>query len=80
MITLAKRLTSQRFVYKVHSSRLRRAKWDLNLSIQEARENKELIALSESQIMRFIDEINGITTPELHIADIKRKIKRLKKI
>ena len=75
---MAKRLTSQRFVYKVHSSRLRRAKWDLNLSIQEARENKELIALSESQIMRFIDEINGITTPELHIADIKRKIKRLK--
>lgn len=75
---MAKHLTSQRFVYKVHSSRLRRAKWDLNLSIQEARENKELIALSESQIMRFIDEINGITTPELHIADIKRKIKRLK--
>lgn len=76
---MAKHLTSQRFVYKVHSARLRRAKWDLNLTVAQARENKELISLSESQLMRFIDEINGITNPELHIADIKRQIKRLRR-
>jgi mannose/fructose/N-acetylgalactosamine-specific phosphotransferase system component IIB len=71
-------LTSQRFVYKIHSSRLRRAKWNLQLTIKQARENKELIALSESQLMRFIDEINGITNPESHISDIKNNIKKLK--
>lgn len=75
---MSKHLTSQRFVYKIHSSRLRRAKWNLSLTINQARENKELIALSESQMMRFIDELNGITNPEQHISDIKSQIKKLK--
>ena len=75
---MSKHLTSQRYVYKIHSSRLRRAKWNLQLTVSQARENKELIALSESQMMRFIDELNEITNPELHILDIKSQIKRLK--
>ena len=75
---MGKHLTSQRFVYKIHTSRLRRAKWNLTLTINQARENKELIALSESQMMRFIDELNGITNPEIHISDIKLQIKKLK--
>lgn len=75
---MSKHLTSQRYVYKIHSSRLRRAKWNLQLTVNQARENKELIALSESQMMRFIDELNGITNPELHISNIKSQIKRLK--
>ena len=44
----------------------------------QARENQELIALSESQIMRFIDEINNITNAELKISNIKSQIKKLK--
>lgn len=76
---MSKHLTSQRYIFKIRSSRLRRKKWKLNLSINEARENQELIALSESQIMRWIDELNGITNPELHISSIKSKIKKLKK-
>ena len=75
---MSKHLTSQRYVFKIHSSRLRRAKWSLQLTINQARENKELIALSESQMMRFIDELNGIINPELHISDIKSQIKKLK--
>ena len=75
---MSKHLTSQRFVYKIHSSRLRRGKWNLTLTINQARENKELISLSESQMMRFIDELNGITNPEIHISDIKSQIKKLK--
>lgn len=75
---MSKHLTSQRYVFKIHSSRLRRSKWNLQLTVNQARENKELIALSESQMMRFIDELNGITNPELHISDIKSKIKGLK--
>ena len=75
---MSKHLTSQRYVYKIHSSRLRRAKWNLQLTVNQARENKELIALSESQMMRFIDELNGIDNPELHISDIKSQIKKLR--
>ena len=75
---MSKHLTSQRYVFKIHTSRLRRAKWNLQLSIDQARENQELIALSESQMMRFIDELNGIENPEVHISEIKRQIKHLK--
>lgn len=76
---MSKHLTSQRFIYKIHSSRLRRKKWNIQLSINEARENQELIALSESQIMRWIDELNNIEDSELHISHIKSQIKKLKK-
>ncbi len=75
---MSKHLTSQRYVFKLHTSRLRRANWDLTLSVSQARDNKELIALSESQMMRFIDELNGITQPELHISEIKSQIKHWK--
>lgn len=75
---MSRHLTSQRYVFKIHSSRLRREKWSLQLSISQARENKELIALNDSQLMRFIDELNGITNSELCISDIKSQIKKLK--
>ncbi len=75
---MAKFLAAQRYVFKIHSSRLRRAKWDLQLTVSKARENKELISLNESQMLRFIDELNGIVNPELHIADIRSQIQKLK--
>lgn len=74
---MSKHFTSQRYVFKIHSSRLRRAKWNLSLTVKQARENKELIALSESQLMRFMDELNGITNSEVHISKIKAQIKKL---
>lgn len=75
---MSKHLTSQRYVFKIHTSRLRRAKWNLQLTINQARENKELISLSESQLLRFIDILNGTTNPELHIFELKKQIKELK--
>lgn len=76
---MSKHLTSQRYIYKIHSARLRRKNWKLQLPINVARENQELIALSESQIMRWIDELNDIKDSELHISYIKSQIKKLKK-
>lgn len=75
---MAKHFTSQRYVYKLHSARLRRANWSLQLTINQARENRELIALSDSQIMRFIDELNGIASSGDRIAAIRAQIKLLK--
>ena len=75
---MSKNCTSQRYVFKIHSSRLRRAKWNLQLSIKQARENKELISLSESQLIRFIDELNGIPDSEIPISKIKLHINQLK--
>ena len=75
---MSKHLTSQRYIYKIHSARLRRAKWNLRLTISQARENKELIALSDSQLLRFIDELNGNIKPVLRISNLKARIKQLK--
>lgn len=75
---MSKQLTSQRYIYKIHSARLRRAKWDLRLTIDQARENKELIALNDSQLLRFIDELNGDIRPGLRISNLKAQIRQLK--
>lgn len=76
---MAKHLTSQRYVYKLHTSRLKRANWNLTLKPNQARQNQEVIALSESQMLRFIDEINGVENVEEKIRRLKLKIKRLQK-
>jgi len=76
---MSRQTASQRYVFKIHSSRLRRAKWNLTLTINQARENKELITLSESQLIRFIDELNNIKNPEQQISDIKFQIENLRK-
>lgn len=76
---MSKQLTSQRFIFKVHTSRLRRSNWNIKLTIDEARMNNELIALSDNQILRFIDEINGVFNPEVTIDFMKDRIKKLKR-
>ncbi len=75
---MSKHITFQRFVYKIHTSRLRRNQWHLRLTVGQARDNKELIALSESQILRFIDELNGIPQPEQAVREIRSQIRHLK--
>ncbi|MCI8993041.1 MAG: hypothetical protein HFG80_10060 [Eubacterium sp.] len=73
-------MTSQKFIFKIHSSRLRKAKWSLKLTIGEAKASKELIAVNDSQLIRFIDEINGmdVCSLESRISDLQVKIKHQK--
>ena len=70
----------QRFVMKIGSEKLKRAKWNLNISILEARSNEELISVSNSQVIRWIDEMNGVSsaTLETSVGEIRRELKRLK--
>ena len=77
MILLAKQQVNQRFIYKIHSSRLRRSKWNLSLSIPEAIANKELVALSDSTALRFINEGKNIDEKATRI---KKQIKDVKKL
>lgn len=76
---MAKQKSSQRFVFKINSTRLRDNGWNLNLTTHEARENDELIALSESNVLRFIDEIRGMKNVDEQIKEIKARIKLLKR-
>lgn len=65
---------------KLHSSRLKKAKWNLTLSLEEARRNDELIALSDSNTLRFIDDINDLHGADEIAAEIQREIRKLRKL
>ena len=79
MIFIGKQLACQKFIYKIHSSRLRAERWKLTLPIDEARRNEEVISLADSQMLRWIDELNGITDAEDRARDIKRQIRQIRK-
>lgn len=76
---MAKQLACQRYIYKIRSSRLRKARWNLTLPISEARRNDELISLADSQVLRWLDELNGITDADTQAREIKSEIKRVRK-
>lgn len=78
MTYISKQLACQKFIYKIHSSRLRKEKWKLTLPIDEARRNDEVISLADSQVLRWIDELNGITDADSQAREIKIQIKRLR--
>ncbi|QJD84005.1 RNA dependent RNA polymerase [Cohnella herbarum] len=70
------------YIYKLRSSRLRKAKWHLdNYTLKEARNNEELIAIADSQALRFIREIRGIDQDENRnaVTRIRTEISTLKK-
>lgn len=70
-----------RLIYKLHSSQLKKTNWKLSLPLDTAmRDYPEcIVSLSESQLLRFIDEINGVTDINGKVREIKRKIKYEKK-
>lgn len=79
MTVISKQLACQKYIYKIHSSRLRKERWKLTLPIEEARRNDEVIALADSQMLRWIDELNGIVDSDVRAKQIKAEIKQLKR-
>ena len=37
---------------KIHSGRLRKNKWNLSLTLEDARRNDEIVALADSQVLK----------------------------
>lgn len=64
---------------KITSTRLKKADWDLGITLQEAKNNDEIVSISDSQMLRFIDELNNVTDADIRSAEIKKEIKRLKR-
>lgn len=75
---MVKNNTLQRYVFKIHSSRIIGSGYHLNLTLEDARRTEELIALSESQLMRYIDRLNGQENVSERIAELKFQLKKLK--
>ena len=76
---MSKQLYSQRFILKIPSTKFRNNKWRVDISLQEARRDNELIQLADSQILRFIRDIKGINYTEEEINKVKLKIKKEKR-
>lgn len=72
-------MVCQKYILKIHSSRLRKAHWKLKLPISEARNNDEVISIADSQILRWIDELNGIENADAKAREIKSRIRGLRK-
>lgn len=71
----------QQFVYKVESSRiLGSKKKNLIITPQEARLNAEIISLADSNVLRSIDELNGVDreATALRIGKIRAEITALR--
>lgn len=76
--TISKQVECQRYVFKIHSARLRDSKWKLSLPIEDARKNDEVISLASSQCLRWIDQINGAADSDERARDVKRQIRQLR--
>ena len=70
-----------KLAYKIESKMLKRAKWKLKLPFETAMKEYPdvVISLSDSQCLRFIDDINNSPNVIEQIEAIKRKIKNIKK-
>lgn len=68
----------QRYIFKIHSSKIRKAKWNLTLPLSEARRNDEVISLAGSQMLRWIDELNNDTDSDARARAVREEIGRIK--
>ena len=70
----------QQYIYKLNSSLLDLKHWDLKLPLEQARKVDGLVvALADSQILSWINEINGTQDYDTKAKEIRKEIKLLKK-
>ena len=63
------------------SKRLKQARWNLTLPLQSAIRNKnDVVALNDSQILRWICELNGIEDLDFEVSKLKKEIKFIKRM
>lgn len=72
---MPKQQAAQRLIFKIRSSRLKKAKWNLSLSLADARRNDEVVPLSDSQMLRWIDSINGVGDTDQRVRDLKAEMR-----
>lgn len=77
---MAKQKTTQQFVLKINSTLLAKNNWDLILPLERARKVPGLVvSLGDSQILTWINQLNGTTDYDIEAKRIKKEIKYLKK-
>lgn len=70
-----------RLIYKLHSTQLKKSNWNLELPLELAMRKypDRIVSLNDSQMLRFISELNGTSDADEKIREIQRKIRLEKK-
>ena len=77
---MAKAQKLHQYVFKLHTGYLAKHKWNLVLPLNEARKTPGcVVSLSDSQVLTWINELNGSEDKDLRAKEIKNEIKFLKK-
>lgn len=77
---MAKQKITQQFVFKLNSTLLAKNNWDLDLPLERARKVPGLVvSLGDSQILTWINQLNGTMDYDYQAKLIKKDIKYLKK-
>lgn len=77
---MAKQQKTQQFCFKLHSSFLAKHNWDLTLPVEKARRTPGVVvSLADSQILTWINELNGTEDYDFKAREIKKEIKYLKR-
>ena len=76
-----KQKAAQKFIYKIHTKQLKRNNWKLDLPLETAMQDYSdlIVSINDSQMLRWIDELNGVEGYEEQIDYIKRQIKYWKR-
>ena len=77
---MSKQKKLQQYIYKIDSNLLEKKKWDLQLSVEDARKLDGLIvALNDSQVLSWINELNGTQDYDEKAKKIQKEIREKKK-
>lgn len=77
---MSKQQKLQQYIYKLDSSLLELKHWDLKLPLEQARKmDGVVVALADSQILSWINEINGTQDYDVKAKEVKKQIKLIKK-
>lgn len=71
-----------RLIYKLDSKLLKDAKWSLTLPLDVAmrEQSGSVVTINDSQCLRFIDEINGVSNVTAKAKEIQYQIRKLKRL
>ena len=78
---MSKQKSCHKYIYKINSKKLRKAGFNLTLPLYQAMEqSNDIVALSDSQLLRWILRINHQENLDEQVAEIRRDIRALKKL
>ena len=76
---MAKQQKLQKYCFKLHTSYLAKNNWNLTLPLKEARKSANaIVTVNDSQVLRWIEELNGTQDVDAKAKEIREQINILK--